>query len=82
MEVIFQNINVTSILTNSGVFVGDNCMNYWQSNLKQNMSIGIVIGKNNFIIRNTNILNDNDLVDNPIQGSSTSSPSPPETHKL
>jgi hypothetical protein len=59
----FDSIDVNVIENSSGIFIGSNQQNYWNSASKSNLSIGDVSGGNNLFLYNINILFDNDFID-------------------
>jgi len=63
MNIIFSNINITSISSNSGVFTGDNLQINWQINRKCNSGLGKMIGYQNVAAHVVNRIDDNDLID-------------------
>ncbi|HWR61127.1 MAG TPA: hypothetical protein VN580_05910 [Clostridia bacterium] len=64
--VTFNSILVNSISTNSGIFVGSNLQNSWNSNGNHKSGFGNVIGNGNIVSRGVNIFMDNDFIDTPI----------------
>ncbi|WP_261131307.1 hypothetical protein [Bacillus sp. Marseille-Q3570] len=67
MNIIFDSININNLFGNSGVFNGENTQEYWTTQLKENHGVGRVIGYNNLLMHNINVIYDNDLIDMPIQ---------------
>lgn len=63
--VIFESINVNSINTLSGIFIGDNSQWYWKSQSKSNSAFGSVHGEGNILLNPLNIVIDPDQIDNP-----------------
>ncbi|OCA85897.1 hypothetical protein A8F94_13680 [Bacillus sp. FJAT-27225] len=63
-RVIVDRIDVNSIDTASGIFVGVNYANNWSSHRKTNYGFGSI--SNSRVTGNSSFLNDNDLVDTPI----------------
>jgi hypothetical protein len=61
LTVVFREIMVKKIETNSGVFVGTNIANGWDSHSKNQMSINA--SENNKFPNNVNIIADNDVID-------------------
>lgn len=61
-SVVFNSINVQSIYTNAGIFVGDNRQNFWSSHTKDNHASGKIHGRN-FLYKPFNLIIDNDLFD-------------------
>jgi hypothetical protein len=61
---ILNKINVNSITSNSGVFIGFNRSPYWHVQAKQNNGFGAASG--GVFLGNTQIIIDNDLIDAPI----------------
>ena len=59
----FQNLSVTSIGSSSGIFIGKNNAIGWSAHGKSNQGLGYVNGK---VVKNTNLVYDNDLIDSPI----------------
>ncbi|MBY0099525.1 hypothetical protein H0185_22435 [Mesobacillus maritimus] len=59
-QITFEDITVSNIEDNSGVFIGKNYQFYWRSIIKRNNSaFGEVIGNENKLSNNTHIvLND------------------------
>lgn len=68
-HVHFGNLTVNAITNASGVFIGTNVQYGWSSHGKENTGFGSVTGYANKLYRNTSILNDNDIVDSPIDDS-------------
>lgn len=64
--VSFNSILVNSIDTNSGIFVGTNSQDNWDSNSNNKSGFGNVLGTGNIVSRGVNIFMDNDLIDTPI----------------
>ena len=52
--------------TNTAIFIGDNAASGWDSNNKQQNSIGPVTGAANVFTAILTLMNDNDVVDTPI----------------
>lgn len=67
MNVQFDSIKIQQISGNSGVFVGSNLQINWNSQTKVNNALGTVIGSNNILQSNINVVYDNDLIDMPGQ---------------
>ncbi len=66
-QVAFDNINVTTISQNSGVFVGDVQVTGIDSHSKQNSAQGTTFGHRNVEMQNLNYVEDRDVIDAPIQ---------------
>lgn len=66
MNIQFDSIEIYNVSGNSGVFTGSNIQVNWQSHHKANNAQGTVIGNHNLMIRNINVVYDNDLIDMPI----------------
>lgn len=64
--VTFNSILVNAIGVNSGIFVGTNSQEYWNSNNNTKCGFGTVIGEQNIVSRAINHFLDNDLIDTPI----------------
>lgn len=64
--IIFNCIAANSLRTNAGIFVGDNAASSWDTNNKNQQSIGTVNGAGNLFTANLNLMNDNDVLDTPI----------------
>lgn len=64
--IIFNCIAVNGLQSNAGIMVGDNVSSGWDSNSKNQMSIGLVFGAGNLFPANVDIIYDNDIVDVPI----------------
>ncbi len=64
--VSFNSILVNSIDTNSGIFVGSNLQNNWNSNSNNKCGFGAILGNGNIVSRGVNIFMDNDVIDTPI----------------
>ncbi len=60
---IINKINVNSLITNSGIFIGMNHASGWHMQTKINNGFG---GGGGTIIGNTNIIIDNDVIDAPV----------------
>lgn len=60
---VLNKININSIITNSGVFIGNNQASGWTLQTKVNNGFG---GGGGTIIGNTNIVIDNDVIDAPV----------------
>lgn len=71
--IIFNSINVNSIDSVSGIFVGENSQSNWSSTGKTNSGFGRVMGEMNAIRILLNVLSDPDIVDSPYisEGSKT-----------
>lgn len=67
MNVQFDSIKIQQISGNSGVFVGSNLQINWNSQTKVNNALGTVIGSNNILQSNINVVYDNDVIDMPGQ---------------
>jgi hypothetical protein len=65
LPIVFREIRVKTMETNSGIFIGINFANGWDSNNKNQMSIKG--GENNRFPNNVNIFNDNDVIDTQIR---------------
>ncbi|MFZ5985643.1 MAG: hypothetical protein ACOYWZ_00755 [Bacillota bacterium] len=63
--IIFNSINVNSIDSVSGIFVGENSQSNWSSTGKTNSGFGRVMGEMNAIRILLNVLSDPDIVDSP-----------------
>ncbi|MCQ6280774.1 hypothetical protein [Bacillus sp. EB600] len=64
-NLILNGINVTSIDTSSGIFVGINNVNNWSSHYKSNHGFGSVT--NSTVSDNFGLVIDNDVIDTPIE---------------
>jgi hypothetical protein len=64
--IIFNNILVNAIDTNSGIFVGTNNQWYWNTGEKINEGFGTVRGKENLFCYTLSIVIDPDLIDSPM----------------
>jgi hypothetical protein len=64
--IIFNSINVNGQETNTGVFVGENAANNWESHNKNQAAIGFVFGTYLTFPYNHNLVSDNDVIDTPI----------------
>jgi len=62
----FDSIQVNSIDTNSGIFIGTNLTYGWTSHNKSNTNISGISGDFNSVSENINVLYDNDGVDTAI----------------
>lgn len=60
-------VDVLNMVQNSGIFVGNSSINGMDSHTKDNFATGPIRGHENKLFYNTNITNDRDLVDTPIQ---------------
>jgi len=65
-NVTFNSILVNSVSINSGIFVGSNTQNNWNSHGNHKSGFGEVIGNYNTVSRGVHIFMDNDVVDTPI----------------
>jgi glutamate dehydrogenase/leucine dehydrogenase len=63
ISVQFNNINITSMSANSGIFTGENSQSGWQVNSKENTGFGSVTGYQNLSAYNVNIIDDSDFMD-------------------
>ncbi|WP_432418790.1 spore germination protein [Cytobacillus spongiae] len=72
MNVSIESIHVNTVTENSSVAVGQNYQLYWRSNSKLNVGLGNTVGEYNWIVSNQNVVYDNDLIDMPINNSSSS----------
>ncbi|OCL26257.1 hypothetical protein U472_09610 [Orenia metallireducens] len=63
--VVFESINVNSINTLSGIFVGDNLQCFWRAQNKLNSGFGEVKGEGNLVLTPFNVVADPDCIDNP-----------------
>ncbi|WP_281974499.1 hypothetical protein [Halobacillus litoralis] len=52
---------------NSGIFVGPNTQNQWDTHEKHNAALGTVVGEANILAYNINVIHDEDMVDMPIR---------------
>lgn len=59
-------IRINQFRTNAGMGQGKNVFEPWTMNTKSNLALGQVAGNLNFFASGANIINDPDLVDNPI----------------
>lgn len=66
VRIEFNNINVNSIESSSGVFIGPNVQWGWSSHMKRMNGFGTVTGMLNRISHSVNVIYDNDLIDTPI----------------
>jgi hypothetical protein len=64
--IIFNSININGQETNTGVFVGENAANNWESHNKNQTSLGFIFGSYLTFPYNYNFISDNDFVDTPI----------------
>jgi hypothetical protein len=64
MNIIFNKIDVNTIDTASGIFIGTNHAHGWSSHNKNNSGLGTA--NNTVISGNLNMVHDNDIVDSPI----------------
>lgn len=64
--VTFNSILINTVNTNSGVFVGTNSQDNWNSNSNNKSGFGRVLGARNVVNRAVNIFMDNDFIDTPI----------------
>ena len=64
-SIIFNSVNVNSVDTVSGIFIGDNSQSNWSSTGKTNSGFGRVIGEMNSVRILLNLLSDPDVVDSP-----------------
>lgn len=62
-QFILNKINITSIMTNSGLFIGRNYPSNWHVQTKVNNGFGSGEG---IMLGNTNIVIDNDVLDTPV----------------
>lgn len=67
MEIRFDSIYVNEISMSSGIFVGPNTQNGWSCHQKENSALGTVVGDENLICHNVNVIHDEDLMDMPIK---------------
>lgn len=65
--VCFDSIKVNAIETNSGIFVGTNTQFNWNTSSNIKSGFGVLIGKQNTVGRNINIVHDDDFIDTPIK---------------
>ncbi|MBM7703431.1 hypothetical protein [Metabacillus iocasae] len=63
LSIEFDNITISSMSGNAGVFTGRNAQSNWQVNLKSNSGLGKMVGYQNIASHNVNIVNDNDVID-------------------
>lgn len=63
ISIQFNNINLSSVSSNAGVFSGENNQSNWTLNLKANTGLGHIIGENNLAKNNINIVHDDDFID-------------------
>ncbi|MDQ0214877.1 hypothetical protein J2S13_001274 [Oikeobacillus pervagus] len=64
--IIFNTIAANGMETNAAIFVGENSASGWDSNNKNQTSIGFIFGVGNAFPYNFNLLYDNDYLDTPI----------------
>lgn len=63
-QITFEDINVSNIEDNSGIFIGKNYQFYWRSTIKRSHSgFGKVIGKENKLSNNTHLVLNDDIED-------------------
>ncbi|RBW69107.1 hypothetical protein [Bacillus taeanensis] len=67
MSIQFDSIQINYIHANSGFFVGENTQVNWKTQYKENNALGEVIGDQNILIQNVNVVYDNDIIDTPIE---------------
>ncbi|WKA48417.1 hypothetical protein QWV57_05490 [Geobacillus zalihae] len=65
-SIIFNTIAANGMETNAAIMVGENVANGWDSNNKNQTSIGFVFGTANAFPYNFNVMYDNDYIDTPI----------------
>jgi hypothetical protein len=75
-SIVFNTIAANVIEQNAGIFIGQNSANNWVSHNKIQGSILGVVGFNNSLPHNINILNDNDVYDTCINDNDYYGPSP------
>lgn len=63
-SVLFNSINVNSMQSNAGVFIGGNAQTGWNSPTKQNNGI-FGTGQGNVYFGNMHLISDNDGIDQP-----------------
>ena len=80
--VSFNSILVNSINSNSGIFVGTNAQDNWNSNSNNKSGFGDVLGTRNVISHGVNIFMDNDFIDTPIITSNYNTLKPPIDKKV
>lgn len=80
--VTFNNILVNSINANSGIFVGTNAQNNWNSNNNIKNGFGMVLGTRNVISHAFNVFMDNDFIDTPIITSNYNGVKQPDDKKI
>lgn len=64
--VTFNCILVNAVSASSGIFVGTNSQEYWNSNTNSKCGFGAVVGEHNIVSRAINHFLDNDIIDTPI----------------
>lgn len=64
--VTFNSILVNAVNANSGIFVGTNNQDNWNTNNNNKFGFGVVLGTRNVVSRAVNIFMDNDFIDTPI----------------
>ncbi|MEH7385852.1 hypothetical protein V7147_10630 [Bacillus sp. JJ1521] len=67
----FEKLQAGSISNASGIFNGKNIQFGWSSHRKENSGFGTLGGHNNKVIKNTNVVFDNDQIDTPIDDRDT-----------
>lgn len=65
LEIKFDKIDVNALDTQSIIAVGNNSQSAWDSHSKENYGLGTLYGRPG-ISKNTNTINDNDVIDAPI----------------
>lgn len=65
-SIVFNSINVNTIGTLSGIFVGTNSQWFWKSHDKSNTGFGSMQGESNLIQNPLNIVIDPDVIDNAV----------------
>lgn len=68
-------IKVGGITNDSGIFIGENMQNGWDSHSKGNSGIGEISGDHNWLTVYMALLNDPDIIDSPIFDNDIKSPS-------
>ncbi|ANF45876.1 MULTISPECIES: hypothetical protein [Priestia] len=74
VSVIFNQINVVSMVSNSVIASGQNSQPDWNSQGKFNLGNGFAV--NSAILGSTNIINDQDVCDTPITQPENINPQP------
>ncbi|MBM7646793.1 hypothetical protein JOD45_003027 [Scopulibacillus daqui] len=66
LKISFKSLSVGSMSASSGVFNGTNRQFGWSSHSKANSGLGSIGGEKHEIVRNINMVMDNDHLDTPI----------------